>query len=101
MTYRVRFTTDAERDLLDLYDFLADTDVPAAERALVKLRKAFELLESFPFSCRKAEGAHGSSFIREMLVTFGDSGYVILFEIESAAIVTVLAVRHQRESDFH
>jgi hypothetical protein len=36
-----------------------------------------------------------------MVVGFGRSGYVVLFEIDSADWVNVLAVRHQRESDFH
>jgi plasmid stabilization system protein ParE len=30
---------------------------------------------------------------------FGASGYVVLFEVEGAKTVTVLAVRHQREDD--
>ena len=38
--------------------------------------------------------------LRELLVGYGESGYVALFEIEDARTVTVLAVRHQRESDF-
>jgi hypothetical protein len=29
------------------------------------------------------------------------SGYVALFEIEDAATVTILAVRHQLEDDYH
>jgi mRNA-degrading endonuclease RelE of RelBE toxin-antitoxin system len=36
-----------------------------------------------------------------MLIPFGDSGYVILFEIEDSTTVTILAVRHQREDDYH
>jgi plasmid stabilization system protein ParE len=93
VSFRLRFTRDAEGDLLELCDF-------AAERALATLRKAFELLESFPFSCRKAEGST-NSFLREMVVSFGRAGYVILFEIESPTQVTVLAVRHQREDDYY
>ena len=37
--------------------------------------------------------------LRELLVPFGAAGYVVLFEIEDAQTVTVLAVRHQREDD--
>ena len=40
-------------------------------------------------------------FLRELLIPFGRSGYVLLFEIEDAATVTVLAVRHQLEDDYH
>lgn len=38
---------------------------------------------------------------RELIVPFGDTGYVVLYEIASASSVLVLAVRHQREEDDH
>ena len=47
---------------------------------------------------RRAAG--GGAWLRELRVGFGASGYVALFEIESANIVTVLALRHQREDDY-
>ena len=36
-----------------------------------------------------------------MIIPFGDAGYVALFEIEDPGTVTLLAVRHQREEDYH
>lgn len=99
--YRVRFTVQAETDLSRLYDFLVEHDLATAEQALDVIRDAFRLLEQFPFSCRKAaDGQHGPR-LREMVIPFGASGYVALFEIEDASTVTILAVRHQRESDYH
>jgi plasmid stabilization system protein ParE len=99
--FRVRFTEEAEADLLRLYDFLLEHDLAIAERALDAIKEALRLLEQFPFSCRKADdGRHGPR-MREMVIPFGASGYVALFEIEDAHTVTVLAVRHQRESDYH
>jgi plasmid stabilization system protein ParE len=96
--YRVRFTPEAEDDLLRLYDFLLQTDVSAAERALEAIKKAVELLRFSPFSCRKALA--GNPFLRELIVAFGSAGYVALFEIESDTKVNILAVRHQREEDY-
>ena len=96
--YRVRFTPEAEDDLLRLYDFLLDKDVSAAERALDAIRQAVELLRFSPFSCRKALA--DNPFVRELIIPFGSAGYVALFEIESSSTVTILAVRHQREEDF-
>lgn len=52
--FRVRFTPDAEEDLLRLFDFLLEQDYSSAERAAAAIAKAVELLEVFPFSCRKA-----------------------------------------------
>jgi plasmid stabilization system protein ParE len=99
--FRVRFTQEAEEDLLRLFDFLLQEDLSAAERAEVAIAKAVELLEIFPFSCRKAMGGSSSPFLRELIIPFGGSGYVALFEIEGARSVTILAVRHQREEDYH
>ena len=97
--YKVRFTPEAEDDLLRLYDFLLEKDVATAERALDAIRKAVELLSFSPFSCRKA--LPDNPFLRELIIPFGSAGYVALFEIESTAAVNILAVRHQREEDYH
>ncbi|MCO4882556.1 type II toxin-antitoxin system RelE/ParE family toxin [Paraburkholderia caribensis] len=99
MTFRVRYTGGARRDLLRLYEFLLDRDVAATERALEALRKSTEILEEFPFTCRKADA--NNPFLRELIVPFGSSGYVVLFEIDDATTVTILAVRHQRDDDYY
>lgn len=99
--FRVRFTPEAEDDLLRLFDFLLEQDIGAAERAQASIAKAVELLEVFPFSCRKATGGSGSPFLRELIIPFGSAGYIALFEIDDPQTVTILAVRHQREDDYH
>ena len=99
--YKVRFTPEAEADLLRLFDFLIEQDVAAAEKAREAIAKAIELLGVFPFSCRKALGGDGNPFLRELIIPFGSAGYVALFEIEKGKLVTLLAVRHQREEDYH
>ncbi len=99
MSYRIRFTEEAQDDLLRLYDFLLQRDIELAERALGIVRQALTMLETFPFACRKARP--NLPFLRELLIPFGQEGYVALFEIEDAETVTVLAFRHQREDDYH
>jgi plasmid stabilization system protein ParE len=96
--YTVRFTPEAEDDLLRLYDFLLERDVTAAEHALDAIRGSVELLRFSPFSCRKALA--DNPFWRELIIPFGSAGYVALFEIESGSEVNILAVRHQREEDY-
>lgn len=98
MSFRLRFTLEAKGDLERLFAFVAKNDLAAAERALETIGKAWELLEDFPFSCRKAESSN--PFFRELIIPFGSAGYVALFEIEDNDTVTVLAVRHQREDDY-
>ncbi len=98
MSFSVRFTEEAAEDLALLYAFAAEND-PAADRALEMIGKTWEMLEEFPFSCRKAEGT--DPFLREVIIPFGATGYLALFEIEGNDLVTVLAVRHQLEDDYH
>jgi plasmid stabilization system protein ParE len=102
VTFRVRFTREAELDLVRLYEFILVrevTDWALAERALEAIRHAMSGLERSPFSYRKASGGD-SPFLREVVIPFGASGYVALFEIEGSDVVTILAVRHQREDDY-
>ena len=98
MSYCVRFTAQARSDIERLYGFLLEEDPLAAESALETIERGFRILEQFPFACRRA--AHADPRFRELLISFGRSGYVALFEVEDSSTVTVLAVRHQREDDF-
>jgi len=105
MVYTVQFSAAAEADLERLFDFIlqreldsASGDLDVAERALKSIRDGIDLLRSSPFTCRKA-GA--SPFIRELVITFGSTGYVALYEIVDDHTVVIGAIRHQREDDYH
>ncbi len=99
MSWRVRYTRAARDDLLRLYGFLLEQDLRAAQQAMDVIDQSLELLKSCPFTCRKADP--DNPFLRELLVSFGASGYVAMYEIEEDQTVTILAVRHQREDDYH
>jgi plasmid stabilization system protein ParE len=102
VSYQVRFTEEAEADLVRLYEFILtkdQTDWSLASRALEAIKNAIRSLEQSPFSYRKATPAN--PFMRELIIPFGASGYVALFEIDDEQTVTILAVRHQLEEDYH
>lgn len=98
MTRCVRFTAEAQEDLERLFRFLAEKDLQVAERALEKIDRAWNLVRDFPFACRKA--TVDNPLLRELLISFGSSGYVALYEIDGDDLITVLAVRHAREDDY-
>lgn len=103
MTFAVRYTEAAREDLLRLYQYRLDRaetveDLVAAESALSVIGAAVDGLSRTPFIYRKAGT---SPFLRELVIPFGGSGYVALFEIEDHSTVTILAVRHQLEDDYH
>lgn len=103
-TFRVTFSEEAAQDLERLFDFMlerelnsetGDMDVPV--RAIQAIKDSVRLLEHSPFACRKIGN---SPFVREMVISFGSSGYVALYEIVGGEVI-IGAVRHQREDDFH
>jgi plasmid stabilization system protein ParE len=105
VNFKVRLTRDAEADLERLFDFVLERelardagDLTLAEQAVAALRAGIATLRTSPFTCRKAGQ---SPFLRELIIPFGRSGYVALFEIEDESTVTVVAVRHQLEDDYH
>jgi plasmid stabilization system protein ParE len=99
MSYQVRYTKEAKEDLERLFNFLLERNLQTAESAKDAISKGMLFLKDFPFACRNAD--RDNPFLREMLISFGNSGYVVLFEIENKTTVTILAVRHQKESDYH
>ena len=105
MSFRVRLTAEAADDLERLFDFVLQRellrpggDLDLAERALEAIRQGIATLRQSPFSCRKVGT---SPFLRELIIPFGRSGYVALFEIMDHSNVVVSAVRHQLEDDYH
>ena len=104
MSYEVRFSVPAEDDLIRLFEFLLERaadvhDLEMAQAAIEAIRSAAShQLASTPYSFRKSGR---SSMRRELIIPFGATGYVALYEIVSASMVLVLAVRHQREEDYH
>lgn len=99
MTYRLRLAPAAQDDLARLFSFLAAEDLDAAIRAREAIAKAYEFVRAFPFACRKVDPRN--AFLREIVISFGHAGYVALFEIDDDSTLTILAVRHQREDDYH
>ena len=87
-------------DLRRLQAFLIEKDPAAAARAVDAIERSFGLLAYSPFSCRKAWPG-GRPLLRELVIPFGSAGYVALFEIDGPSYVSILAVRHQREEDYH
>ncbi|GAA3920952.1 type II toxin-antitoxin system RelE/ParE family toxin [Luteimonas lutimaris] len=99
MSFHVRITKAAQDDLERLLDFLAPVDYPAALRARAAIERGYGFLSEMPFAFRKVNDAN--PFLRELVIPFGGAGYVALFEIEDEHTITILAVRHQREDDYH
>lgn len=110
MTYAVFLSAGARADLRRLHEHLLEraqtsADLDAADLAIAAIRAAVHAqLQRNPFICRKAAFDRPGSR-RELVIPFGRTGYVALFEIlpktsASPPKVVVIAFRHQREADY-
>jgi plasmid stabilization system protein ParE len=100
-TYELSYTIEARDDLYRLYEFLVQTDTVLAERAIDTIDSAINAMRHHPYICRKAANGALGRYWRELIIDFGSSGYVILFEIIDEETLMIMAVKHQRESDYH
>ena len=102
--YTVTLLQEAVEDLRRLEDFSIGRELESEtpdwtipQRALDAVREGMRLLSWSPFTCRRAELGNGRS--RELIVPFGGTGYIVLFEIVGDNVI-VGAVRHQREEGY-
>ncbi len=94
-------TRAARADLLRLVRFFAADDPSTAKSAARALAVAFRSLAQLPFASRVATGTRMDPTLRELVVPFRGAGYLLLFRVTDGRTVSVLAVRHQQEDDYH
>ena len=93
---QVRFAPAALRDLGRLREFLRPNSPAAARRAGETIIKAVQILREQPRVGRPVEDLPPE--YREWVIDFGARGYVALYYYAGDAdVLTVLALRHQRE----
>lgn len=91
MTVPVRFARRSLADRDRVFEFLAQTNPGAADRALNLLSKALEDIADFPDI-----GRPGPKGYRKLIVTFGKGGYEIRYR-RYADRVLVTRIFHTRE----
>jgi addiction module RelE/StbE family toxin len=92
VVYSRRAFTDLER----LAEFLVKEAPTAAVAAIDVIRDGIEILERHPLVGRSCEEG-----LRELLISYGKSGYVALYSYEQREdVVLVLTIRHQREAGY-
>ena len=93
---QIVYSARALDDLQRVFDFLAEHDPTAAGAAVAAIQSAVDMLSGHPFAGRRV-----TRELRELVISYGRTGYVALYRFLPAANeVRVLALRHQRELDF-
>lgn len=94
---RWQLSAEAVEDLERLRDFLLESAPEAALETVDIILDGLQILAGHPQVGRPL--AHG---LRELVISRGRTGYLALYRYDAQAdVALVLAVRHQREGDYH
>jgi plasmid stabilization system protein ParE len=93
---QVVYSAAALADLERAFEFIAGHDPRAAMAAADSICDAVNALAKHPLIGRIVE-----SELRELVISYGKSGYVALYRFLPAQdLIRILAIRHQRELDY-
>lgn len=91
------FDGETLADLERILEFNAARDPASAPEHLRKIKEGVLILEDHQEIGRKVAG----SPLRELIISYGNSGYVALYEYSRVQnVVRVTAIRHQREAGY-
>ena len=95
---RVIITEGAVSGLERCHQFLVDKNPLSALKAAQAIKQKLTILETDP---RIGRPLNDLPELRELIISFGDSGYVVLYRFdENNDSVYVLAFRHQKEAGY-
>ena len=93
---RIIYTPRAIADLVRLAKFLSSKDKTVAKRAISAIRIAIEKAAIFPDRYRPVPDL---IHYREIIIDFGDSGYIARFRYETGDDIFIVRIKHQLEND--
>lgn len=93
---RLSYSETALSDLERLAAFLLEADPVAAATTASLIEEAVQVLRNHPLIGRRV-----NDVLRELIISRGRSGYVVLYRIDAKAdVVRLLTIRHQREAGY-
>ena len=93
---QIRYSNRSQIDLGRLFNFLVEKDQGVAIRAIKEIHESLSTLSLMPEIGRPIQDG-----LRELIIDFGSSGYVALYEFDEVINeIVVYAIKHQREDDY-
>lgn len=93
---QVVYSAAALEDFERIIEFLLDASPSAVGDAVAQIRDAITMLERHPSVGRRVDKLR-----RELVITYGASGYLALYRYDSKpSVVRILRIRHQREAGY-
>ncbi len=94
---QIVFSEKSRFDIERIRNFLISKNAVSAFEAISVIREYIAILQKSPFAGRSIE----DSELRELIVPFGASGYVVLYKYYfERDLVVIAAIKHQKEDDY-
>lgn len=95
---KLEYSQSALADIKRLVDFLIESDVMAALEIFDIIDEAIQILKRHPDIGRLTSMTNK----RELVISRGRTGYIAIYEFDKLTdILSILAVKHQREDSFN
>ena len=93
---QIIYSDEAFADFERIIYFLLDASTSSVGEIVTNIQSAISILADHPLIGRKRD-----SFRRELIISYGGSGYIAMYRYEPAFYVErILRIRHQREAGF-
>ena len=93
---QIIYSDEAFTDFERIIYFLLDASTSSVGEIVTNTQSAISILADHPLIGRKRD-----SFRRELIISYGGSGYIAMYRYEPAFYVErILRIRHQREAGF-
>jgi plasmid stabilization system protein ParE len=93
---QVVYSPEAFADFERIVEFRLQAGPRAASGVVARIRDAIAILGRHPEIGRRIDGR-----MRELVITYGASGYLALYRYDSKPdVVRILRIRHQREAGY-
>ena len=93
---QIIYSDEAFTDFERIIYFLLDASTSSVGEIVTNIQSAISILADHPLIGRKRD-----SFRRELIISYGGSGYIAMYRYEPAFYVErILRIRHQREAEF-
>ena len=91
---QIIYSNEAFADFERIIEFLLNASPPSVDKIVTNIQSAISILADHPLIGRKRD-----SFRRELIISYGGSGYIAMYRYEPAYDVERnLRIRHQREA---
>ena len=93
---QIIYSDEAFVDFERIINFLLDATTSSVGRIVTSIRSAISIIADHPLIGRKRD-----SFRRELIISYGGSGYIAMHRYDPAYdVVRMLRIRHQRKAGF-